>query len=583
MRDSTAVVGRPDPGGQHVWQLPGVPVWHLPEGSVRSLASSGTPDSGMPREPWAAVATAPDGSTVASVSPSFIAGLFWGQGPDGLLFSDNVRALVQTLAPAVNLDADFIREFAQVPHDVPGTATAFEQVRRVVPGTTMLWPAPPGPGTAGRFQDGQAEPRTVVWCGAQSWPEPTLEGPGTTEGYLAAFDAAVDELVGPGPLFTQMSGGLDSTFVAASLVRHASPENPVRALCYSPVPEAHLSSHGKWDPDDYPIAKLMEDAYPGRIVVHRVHIPAGSHPLDAAASAAAATGVPTFNPGNQMWINHINALSARAGAHRLFSGTNGNAAFSYSHDYAASFYLRGGHPVTAWRAVTSSSSGIPKRALIRTRAVSPAVSSVLDRLPSRVEDGLRRAVGKPRQVPGDYRSLVGLGHMGPPPTRSRMGRDRYLRWLAAEGPLPAAGIFSAVPVPVVDPFTTASVRTFAAAMTPLEWSGGLGARGYARLLGQGRVPDAIRLRQRRGGQAWDEWFFIRDCRDRYHDEVAAVATTPILGGWVDHRALRTQLDSWPWGEVRGPDRMSVLAMNRILALAGFVREASSWCDTTDTA
>lgn len=157
-----------------------------------------------------------------------------------------------------------------------------------------------------------------------------------------------------------------------------------------------------------------------------------------------------------------------------------------------------------------------------------------------------------------------------------MDRERYLQWLAAHGPLPAASNFAAGPVPVLDPFLTSAVLSYAAAMTPLEWSGGLGERGYARLLGKGRVPDSIRLRQRRGGQAWDEWFFIRHDRDRYYAEVAALADTPILGGWVDHGALQARLDSWPWGEVRGPDRMQVLAMNRILSLAGYVRAAHRW-------
>ncbi len=72
------------------------------------------------------------------------------------------------------------------------------------------------------------------------------------------------------------------------------------------------------------------------------------------------------------------------------------------------------------------------------------------------------------------------------------------------------------------------------------------------------------------------WYLIRNDRDRYFDEVHALATTPILGGWVDHTALRTILTNWPWGQVHGPDRMSVIAMNRILSLAAFVRTATDW-------
>ena len=574
----------PQRGGSLAWGRNGLGRQGLQDSNAaQALVRTGHPSMGMPKEPWAVVVTGEDGSVAAAASPSFAGGLFWAATPDGLLFGDNVREMVDALAPNVSLDERFIRAYATIPRDVPSTATAFREIYRVKPGTTAIW-SPGSPST----------PRTVEWCGPEAWGEPTVEGPGTLERYLATFDAGIDELLADGPIYTHMSGGLDSTFVAASLVRHATPDNPVHALCHSPLPEAQLTKQGNWDADDYPVAKAMEAAYPGRLIVHRVFAEPGAHPLDAAAAAAAARGVPTFNPGNQIWITRAAQIAAEAGAAQLFSGGNGNAAFSYAHDYAPGYYLRGGHPVTAWRSVDPDAHGLPRRAALRTRVRGPLVASARRHLPPaavgwleqnlRRDGGSRGATGS-TSAPGtskssksgyDYRELVGLGHLGPTPTLPPTDRAHYLSWLAGSGPLRAAGMFSGSPVPVVDAFTTASILDLAAAITPLEWSRGPGSRGYARLLGAGRVPDSIRLRTRRGGQSWDEWFIIHNDRDRYYDEVAALASTPILGGWVDDTALRAQLDMWPWGEIHGPDRLPVLAMGRILSLAGFVRAATQW-------
>lgn len=486
----------------------------------------------------------------AAVSPAFLGGLFWAWGSDGLLFADNVRELVAALAPNVHLDPDFVRRFATIPFGVPGETTPFREIRRIRPGTTAMWAA-----------ETPSTPTTVEWCGLQSWGEPTVEGSGVLERYRATFDAGVDELLERSPIYTQMSGGLDSTFVAASLVRHATPDNPVHALCHSPLPQAGLRAVSGWDPDDYPVASAMAAAYPGRLVVHRVFAEADAHPLDAAAAAAHATGVPTFNPGNQIWLDRFARIAAEAGAAQLFCGTNGNAAFSYHHNYAPGYYLRRGRTVTAWRSIDPDGTGVPDRAALRTRIGAPLAAAVRRRKASRE----------------DYHQLVGLGHLGPQPSTGINTRAQYLKWLSGAGPLQAAGMFSGSPVPVLDAFTTRGTLDLAASITPLEWSRGPGPRGYARLLGAGRVPDSIRLRTRRGGQSWDEWYLIRNDRDRYFDEVQELASTPILGGWVDDQALRTQLAAWPWGEVTAPSRLSVVAMNRILSLAAFVRAATAWC------
>lgn len=540
-----------------------------------ALAETGRPDekTGL-QEPWAVVTSTPR-CLAASVSPSFVGGLFWATAEGGLALADSVRGLIDRVGDRVSLDPSFIKGFAALDRDMAATRTAFFGIGRIKPGTTMIWDVEQATlATQSAARTWGARPRTVVWCGPEAWPEPRLEGSDTPKKYLEIFDSVVDGLVDDGPLVVLMSGGLDSTFLAASLVRHATPERPVHALCHSPHPAAELSAEGRWDPDDYPVAKLMEDAYPGRLVVHRVIAPDGSSPLDAAAVAASATGVPTLNPGNRVWIARAAELAATIGATRMFGGTNGNSAYSYGHPYAPTYYLARGQLPDAWRSLLVDGARLPPLSSLRGRALSPVVGALRRRLRPGSSELPKRGSG---HETGDYRNLVGLGHTGPSPRPHPMQRSHYLDWLTGHGPYSAGMMFAGSPVPVVDPFATQRMLETAAAITPREWQRGPGpSRSYARLLAAGRVPEAIRLRTRRGGQAWDEWYLIRNERSRYFNEIDALTETPILGGWVDDRALRAILETWPWGQAHGPDRMAVLAMNRILALAAYVRTASRW-------
>lgn len=577
MRHPAVVEVPPEHSVRHLWGLTATGHPGFPVDDFAALPVTGRPSvRAGTLEPWAVVVSTHE-CVAASASPSFTGGLFWGRSGSGLVFADNVRDLVEHPVDQVALDADFVRRFAVLDRDMAATRTAFTGIGRIAPGTTAMWDTQPPSWESHATVPAWGEPhRTVVWCGPASWPEPYLHGPATPQEYLAAFDASIDTLVDDGPLVVLMSGGLDSTFVAASLARHATPDRPVHALCHSPDPGADLRAQGNWDPDDYPVATAMQDAYPGRIVVHQVHAPPGASPLDAAAQAAGTRGVPTLNPGNQVWITHAQELAVEAGAARLFSGTNGNPAYSATHDYATGYYVRRGAPGEAWRSLLAEQQRLPDAKHLRTRAAKPLIGAIRAHLPEAAGRRLHRSAARDQP---DYRTLVGLGHTGPGPgpTPSPFTRDRYLAWLTGHGPYSAAAMFAGSRVPTVDPFTTRRMLDTAAAITPLEWLRGPGrSRTYARLLAAGRVPDAIRLRSRRGGQAWDEWYLIRNDRDRYFDEVQALATTPILGGWVDHTALADILATWPWGHVHGPNRMSVLAMNRILSLAGFVRTATGW-------
>ena len=276
-------------------------------------------------------------------------------------------------------------------------------------------------------------------------------------------------MLGPGPIVTQPSGGLDSSFVAASLLRHATAHDPVQALCRSPTPEAQLAPEARWDPDDYPVARTMEDAYPGLIVVHRVHPrrrgtrwrPRPSH------RRGRGSHLQPWQPGVDQ--PKLNGLAAELGANRLFTGAWGNASFSYDHDYATGYYVRRGHLGAAWRSLALNRHGLPSRTALRNRVRAPLVGILRHALTPDAADWLRRHLLRREGSSTAYPSLIGLGYLGTDAAFPRVNRSEYLKWLAGAGPLGMAAMFSAQRVPAVDPFTTAQVRTLAAAITP--WNG----------------------------------------------------------------------------------------------------------------
>lgn len=498
--------------------------------------------------PWAAAAVRPDGRLAVAVSPGCLGGLFWAFNPAmGPILSDRLADVVTELPVVPELNDSYVRSYAVL--TVDADTTPYSGVHRIRGGTTALWSA------------NSPQPVVHEWCGPSRWSRPSLHGRAVRSAYLTAFDDAVAALVPTaGPLVATLSGGLDSSFAVASLVRHASPDRPVHALCHSPQPAAGLTPEGNWDPDDLPLARTMQRHYPGLIRISAVVAPDNASPLDAAELASNSTWVPTFNPGNQLWLNEIDQQCGELGAHSVMFAIHGNASFSYDHRYALRHHARAGELLLARDAVTRGDPGSSVLRDAKRRLAEPLLSPVRARL-SRDDPWT------------SYRRRVGLadatGRTTVPDTRAK-----FLSFLRPGSGFGAAFTAGAHSVSHVDPFASREVIDLAAAIAPAQWLQGPAPRGFARVLGQGRVPDDIRLRTRRGGQAWDEWFLMRHQRERYLDEVAALAHTPVLGGWVDDRHLAGTLEAWPWGQVRGPGRLDVLSINRVLALAAFVRAAS---------
>ena len=503
--------------------------------------------SGAPDVPWALVLRRADGITLALASTMLQSGLFYTERADPdrqLLVATNPGALLSGSAQRGELDEDFVR--SQAAMTVDARRTPFKNVRRLPPGSALWW----------RDRLGTGE---IEWLTPGTFDPPTLRGDQAIRRFRQSFDSVLsDALPRSGTLVAQMSGGLDSTFVVASLARLTNANNPVHAYVHAPAPEAPCRTEGIWDPDDSDVAMAMARAYPETVLVSRVVNDDGQLALDAAAEASSKSFWPTLNPANAVWMEKIGECARRQGAKMLYAGMMGNYTFSYDHGYALGYELRRGSLPGAFRAATNLHRGGDSWPRIVRTEMSKARHSGLGSRPGR-----------------DYATMLGIpvAPSGQAADERRSPREEWLArslnrvasYSAALSPAALGGLL------VGDPFAATCVLEVAAAIEPSEWLRGPGRRGYARLLGEGSVPDEIRLRTRRARQSSDAWWHMRNARERYQDEAQSLATTAILGGWIDHRKICALVASWPWGEPLGPRRVEITGVDRILSLAAYIR------------
>lgn len=473
---------------------------------LRTLSRDADPGRAAPDIPWAAVVQRPDGTVAATASTMLTSGLFWAldsePGKDRLLVvaTDPLQVAHSRLG-GTDWNKQYLHAFAR--REVGVTTTPYSGIHRIPAGDTLRW------------FPGEAAVAVVEWCGPNTLPEPDLDGAEALTEYLVTFDAVVDTLAArSGPVVAAMSAGLDSTFMVASLARSPAVTGTITALCHSPLPEAELPERPGWVTDDYPLARQMAERYPGRVDVRAVRNTVRRHPLDAALAAATRSGVPTFAPANQVWLDQIREAAQQAGANYVWHGSRGNATFSFDHPYAAAYYAR--H--RRWGSLASL-----------------------------VVDGRRSGSSWHASI---GRVLRELRQPGQP-------RERYLSWLTHHHAGYAAAFNPAAQlgVDVADPFAARSVLELAARITPREWRRGPGGRAFARRAGAGRVPDDIRSRRERGAQGWDATEVWRADSARAAESARAVrGSDPGLRTAVATAQEGWQMDGWgpgaAWGNLQ---------------------------------
>ena len=138
--------------------------------------------------------------------------LFYAELPDGLVFASEIKALFAHPGVAVEMDPAAVDAYVALGH-VPKPATIFRGVKALLPGQWLRW-------QAGRVETGS------YWT--PDFRQPVLEGDEeelTEELDARLNDAVRSHLVADVPVGAFLSGGVDSSLVAAIAQRHM--ETPI--------------------------------------------------------------------------------------------------------------------------------------------------------------------------------------------------------------------------------------------------------------------------------------------------------------------------------------------------------------------
>lgn len=497
----------------------------------------------LPQVPWAMAGIEADGTVVLSASPMLHSGLFWAATKDRFCAAtDPGQVLAAGRSPAT-IDPDYLLD--SLSRRPPADRTMFTGVNRLEPGFVARWM----PGSSGIEK--------TQWSGPAVWEEPFREGPATVADYVAAFDRVVDDGVREDePIVMLLSGGLDSTFVAASLARHARADRPVIGLVHRPSPHAHIPAQAGVEIDEWPFAQDLAAAYPGRIELVDLAVSEPTCTLDVALEGAQRSWTVTVNPANARWTSRARNLAIGVGATRLHTGSSGNFSFSWTHNYALAHFLRRGQMSAAHNLLATRAADKGWPATLRGAAAQVSVPV------RRRDDGTREYV----QAFGMDPDLVGWTrpHLSYRDFRESLS-DLGVSNMGSANPARFRGLLD------MDPFESPEMLRFAAQITIREWVSHPGPRGFARAACAGRVPDSIRLRRTRGGQSLDAWWAAQHHRRRYEDAAGAVADTPFLSDWIDTDSLVQRVCAWPWDQPVGPPALELAAVERLLHTAEFVR------------
>lgn len=421
---------------------------------------------------------------------------------------------------------------------------------RPLPPATALWADPAGIRT---WRYWQLEPDRRD---TERPPEEQVEA------LRAAFDTAVGaRLRRTGAVGVSLSGGLDSTSVAATAAARLDPE-PVYTYTSVPPPGWAGRSHGTTEPDERYLVEDLAAAY-GNLRPTYVDV-RGTSFFDEYDEVFAAGGTPPRNPCNLTWIFATHRRAAADGVSTWLTGSAGNLYFSPDDPRWLVDLLRAGRPRMAGRelrayAAASGSTG--------WRVVRSAVLREL--APAAVRRGYNRLHG--RDAIADWWASTALrpelrASSGDP---AGAGVDATLREIASDSLLGRAAQAEFIVAEEArhgfreaDP--TADVRLIELSARQPAWvrrRDGL-TRAACRLAMAGRLPDSIRLRTVRGAQLPDWLDRMTDARAELCTELAAIREHPLAREVIDVERLERAIDHWP-----APDTVSSMSLVQDYRLA----------------
>lgn len=485
-----------------------------------------------PREGFAVVAMDRfEGSVHAATSARTEVALFYAWSEDRLIISSHLRGVIDQLATRPNLDVGKLADLLCL-HDDPST-TAYQGIKRLPIGHELRW-VPGG------------QPRVTRWFNPPHQPSARTRSPAGDAELMrnVVTDAVRASLPTGGDVAAAVSGGLDSTMVAATAARLLNPlGRSVRGVGFEPLPGTVALRPG-WEPDDGPYARLLAQATPGMTYTPLINS-RGRTPLTALPWVFEHTYAPFLAHSSALWAEEVTLWAQSTGASVLLGGDAGNATFSRDRTGIRHQQIITGQwsPVVrdlriqrrngdSWRQIVWLLSGALAPDWVhamRERLSHAPRSHFFEEIPVR-----RGAVGERAQA-----NLARIASPGP-----NRSHKAWVDWVLEDaslyGCVPDVGLWHSDPLS--DPRVVRTALTL-----PLEsWMADGLDRSLARRAMRGVVPDEIRLRTTRGEQSADFGRWIVGRQSDYEDAVETVCASQTAAQFLDLPALRSSVtDGWP--------------------------------------
>jgi asparagine synthase (glutamine-hydrolysing) len=470
-------------------------------------------------------------------------------GLEGVGHALDVRRAVEVLALAFLSERTFV-----------------QRVRWVPPATT-LWIDAAG---VRRRTWWQPDPFEIVDLGSAAAHEEELR---------EALDVAVAaRLRTTRGVAASLSGGLDSTSVAATAARLLAPET-LRTYTSAPPPGWNGDSPPGWDLDESPLVRKLAEMHPN-MRPSFIHIPRGESVFALHDRLWELGSAPACNPCNMLWITAMRTRAGSEGASMMLSGARGNLQFSADGPRWIAALLHAGRVKTAFREATKWNADAGRRLRTLQRDV------VYPLLPEWAQRLARVAYGKPERR-AEWEASVALRPqfiaeldmpnllpaLAPRPPDMRQLGIRHVQMVSTDCDLQAA---LAIVTGVEERDPTGDRRVLAATIRQPEWvrRHDRTTRAVVRGAMADRLPPEIRNRTERGEQLPDWFDVMTAARSELAYELEQLEEHDTSRLLIDTARLRKLGDGWP-GLEAGTDPVTMrnyrLALFRALLVSRYLR------------
>lgn len=486
--------------------------------------------------------------------------LFFYASGRGLVFASVLPALFSHPLVPRTLDSEQVglSVFALAP---PLGPTCFRDIRQLMPGHCLLWD-----------DDGVRERR--YWR-----LDPTRRiRVRRDDDYVAAGREILDRVVGEaaridGPLVCLLSGGLDSSAVAATTARLTAPR-PLHVVTFRPDPAAALPAQpASGFHDEWGHAQTVAALYPS--MVHHAAAAVSDNPEARLRRFFRLTGRPPFHLLALSWMGPGMDKVGALGAKTLLTGLAGNATLSASALHGLMRARAGDAASVLWGAALSASLSQPVLSYVRSAAPEgwrDAWQRMAGRRPWwRRQLPLREAAVARLQV---RRHWDGFAQGDPAANWGQRGRLRLIErtWWARSC---LSGERFGDGFSLRDPLADVRLAEYCLAIPSSQFTRWGRDRHLARRVLADRLPPQVAEERRKGIQSahWHDW--MTRLRPWLESEVDAIADNPLAADLLDVERLRAILARWPAdaGSAQQHQSNIMIVLGRAIAVGNFIRWA----------